>query len=441
MDGRSSARLAMTADFSAMALVRELAPLSRTLVHDDNGRAMQSLQRVLPNFTIEGYPSGTPVWTWRIPNKWTLAESRLEDDRTGELLWDGTRHPLATVNYSLPFHGVVDREALAPHLHSAPQRPDAIPFVFRFYNRDWGFCVPDRRRADILKRERFKVEIAVDERPDRLLAGVCVLPGDQDAEILVVTNICHPSIANDSITGVAAAVDLARHLASRGRRYTYRFLFVPETIGSVAYLAHHPEVIGRARGAFFCEMLGTPNTPCLQFSRRGNTYWDHVALRTLKDAGAPFRTAAFLESASNDEKVLDAPGVNIPTISLTRYPYPEYHTSDDNVALIDETLLNQSCLTIRTIFDRIEDDYLPRYISHGPVCLSEHGLYPDWYKDPSVKPVWDGFVKVMYALDDRRSCEELAFELDVPIHVVRHWTDAFREKGFVRSESHVVPRA
>jgi len=424
-----------------MELLQRMAPLARTLVHDDNRVALEMLEAVLPNMTVEAYRSGTAVWTWRVPNQWRALEARLENADTGELLWDGLSHPLATVNYSLPFEGRVDRDTLARHLFSAPQRPEAIPFVYRFYNRDWGLCVPDARRADILKHERFMVRIRTEEIPGELLVGVCTLPGESREEFLVVSDICHPSIANDSISGAVATVDLARHLAARPRRkYTYRFLFLPETIGSVAYLAHHPEVVQKAVGAFFSEMLGNRNSHCLQFTRKGNTYWDRVALATLKDTGVPFRTAKFIESAANDEKILDAPGVNIPTISITRYPYPEYHTSDDNASLIDPAILNESCSLIRALFDRIEADYVPLYQSRGPVCLAEHGLYPDWYQDPSLSKTWEGFLKVMYALDDTRSCEELAADLDLPVAVVRHWTDAFSAKGFVCPQPHVVRR-
>jgi aminopeptidase-like protein len=427
--------------FDPMELLKRVAPLSRTLVHDDNRVALDMFGAVLPNMAVEAYPSGSTVWTWRVPNKWRAVESRLEDAETGGLLWDGLSHPLATVNYSLPFDGIVDQGTLTSHLFSSPKRPKAIPFVYRFYNRDWGLCVPDALRKDILKRKRFRVRIQTEEIPGELLAGVCTLPGESLEEILIVSNICHPSIANDSISGAVAAVDLARDLASRPRRkYSYRFLFLPETIGTVAYLAHHPEVVGNAVGGFFAEMLGNANSHCLQFSRRGNTYWDRVASGTLKDAGTPFRTAKFLESAANDEKILDAPGVDIPTISITRYPYPEYHTSDDNAALIDPVRLNESCTLIRALFDRIEADYVPVYLSHGPVCLAEHNLYPDWYKDPSLSKAWEGFLKVMYALDSIRSCEKLAADLDVPIAVVRHWTDAFSAKGFVRPQPYVVRR-
>jgi aminopeptidase-like protein len=187
-------------------------------------------------------------------------------------------------------------------------------------------------------------------------------------------------------------------------------------------------------------MLGNENTHCLQYTRAGDTYWDKVVRAELTDSNIEFRTAQFLQSAANDEKVMDAPGVNIPTFSITRYPYPEYHTSDDNESLINRDMLQESCELFCRIFSRFERDYIPVYISHGPVCLSEHGLYPNWYKDPSMADKWEGFLKVMYALDDKLSCEELAFKLELPIDVVLYWTDAFAEKGFVQPREFIATK-
>ncbi len=416
----------------AMRFLRRVTPLARTLVHPDNDKTLEILRESLADLRIEAYPSGTPVWTWKIPDQWRLIESRIEDAATGELLWDGASHPLATVNYSLPFAGEMAPADLAPHLHASAARPKAIPFVFRFYNRDWGFCVPAAVRKKILGRKRLRVRIVTDERPGELKVGVLTLPGESNREFILCTNICHPGIANDSISGAAAAIAVARHLMALPRRkYSYRILWLPETIGSVAYFAHHEELLSRAAGAMFIEMLGNDNSMCLQHTRNGNTYWDLVAKAAFAGSGLPFREAAFVQSAANDEKVLDSPGVGIATLSITRFPYPEYHTSDDNADLIDPARMRESIDLVCAMLERFESDYVPAYLSKGPVCLSEHGLYPDWYRNPELKEKFEGFLKVMYALDRGRSIEQLAAELALPAAVVRYWCDAFAEKGFV----------
>jgi aminopeptidase-like protein len=418
-----------------MELVRELAPLSRTLVHPDNDKALRAFGARLRALKVEGYDSGKAVWTWKIPNQWQLMRASIEDAQSGELLWDGASHPLATVNYSLPVNGEFAPAELAPHLHSAAGRPAAIPFVYRFYSRDWGFCMPQAVKEKVLARRRLRARIETDERPGKLQVGVLELPGESEREFILCTNICHPGIANDSLSGAAAAVAIARHLMDRPkRRYTWRILWLPETIGSVAYFAHHEEVMRRAIGGLFIEMLGNQNTLCLQRTRAGDTYWDRVLAGALADSGLAHRAVPFLQSAANDEKVMDAPGVDIPTLSLTRYPYPEYHTSDDNAALIDAARMAEAIDVVCRFADRVESDYVPVYRSRGPVCLSEHGLYPDWYRDPSLKERWEGFVKIMYALDDRRSLEAYAVDLGLPLDVVRYWCDAFAEKGFVAKQ-------
>jgi aminopeptidase-like protein len=418
-----------------MRFIERVAPLARTLVHPDNDKALALLRESLPEVQVESYPSGAPVWTWKIPDQWRLVEARIEDAASGKLLWDGASHPLATVNYSLPFEGEVSAKALAPHLHSSKARPKAIPFVFRFYNRDWGFCLPAAKRAEILRKKRLRVRIVTEERPGALKVGVLTLRGASEKEFVLCTNICHPSIANDSISGAAAAIAIARHLKGRKRlQYSYRFLWLPETIGSIAYYARHEELIGRAIGGLFIEMLGNRNSMCLQHTRRGDTYWDLVARAAFRESGLKFREAAFVQSAANDEKVLDSPGVGIPTLSITRYPYPEYHTSDDNADLIDPARMKESIDFVCRMLDRIEDDYVPAYLSKGPVGLSQQGLYPDWYREPSLKAKWDGFLKVMYALDRKRSVEQLAGDLGLPADVVRYWCDAFAEKGLVEKQ-------
>lgn len=418
-----------------MALLNEITPLSRTLVHPDNELALEAISRVIEGINIESYISGDMAWTWRIPNQWQLLESRIEDFDSGELLWDGTSHPLATVNYSLPYYGDLTAEELEPHLFSAPHRPDAIPFVFRFYNRDWGFCIPESLKANIISRRRLRAIIRTQENPGELNVGCLTIPGDSHREFIICTNICHPATANDSISGAVAAVALVKHLRRRARlNYTYRFLWLPETIGSVAYLANNEEVISRAIGGLFIEMIGNENTLCLQHTRRQDTYWDSLARATLRDSGLSFRTAPFLFSAANDEKVMDSPGVNIPTISITRYPYPEYHTSDDNASLISPSHMEEAIDILCEFLDRVEDDYVPVYQTRGPVCLAEHNLYPDWYKNPDLKDNWSGFLKVMYALDSGLSLEGLAEKLGISIQVVRYWCEAFFEKEFLKKE-------
>jgi len=430
--------MAHHAGLDMMDLLAKLAPLARTLACRDTDAALKIVAAQVPGSRIEGFASGTPVWTWKVPQRWELRRARVRAG--GETLIDAAWHPLHVLNYSQPFSGSVTREELLAHLHSNPACPDAIPFAFSFYRPAWGFCVP-HAWLPRFRHQRYEVEIdcSFEDGPLNVLSAV--LEGDHRETIVLCADICHPAQVNDSLTGLAAAVDVFRRLAGRAsRKYTYLLLVVPETIGSIAFLAHHPEWIGRAVGGYFSEMLGTEGPLVGQRTRRGDTYWDRLLEFALAQSGAEHRMVPFLQSAGNDEKVLDSPGVDIPTVSVTRYPYPQYHSSDDNLALIRPDRLRQGRDVLQAFVDAAEDDYIPRLAHPGPVFLSGHGLYPDWRNDPALLPKWEAFLTVMYGIDNRSSVLEIAARWGVAPDVVRYWADAFRAKQLVTAEPHVVRR-
>lgn len=412
-----------------MALLRELAPLHRTLACRATDRAFEIISALVPEARVEGVPGGSKAWTWTIPKRWELESATIRAG--GEVLVDAREHYLHVVNYSQPFRGTVKRDELLRRLHTLPQRPGAIPFKFSYYAPDWGFCVP-HAWLDRFAAQEYEVEIRARFEDGPLNTLSARLPGRHPETLILAANICHPTQVNDSLTGVAAAVDVFRRLSARpGRKYTYLLLVVPETVGSVAYLSRHPEVVESAVGAVFAEMLGTAGDLVLQRSRHGDTYWDGLLQEVLTASGLPHRTVPFLKSASNDERVLDSPGVDIPTPSMTRYPYPEYHSSDDNIGLIDEAQLREGRDALQSFIDLAEADYIPVLRQPGPVFLSGYGLHPDWYKDPSLWPMLESFNDVMYALDGRLSVAQIARKLDRRFEAVRYWTDTFASKDIL----------
>lgn len=422
-----------------MALLRALAPLHRSLACAATDEAFEILLREVPGARIESLPSGSKAWTWTIPQRWELESATVRAG--GKTLIDAKEHHLHAVNYSQPFKGTVTRKELLAHLHTNPKRPNAIPFMFHYYKKDWGFCVP-HSWLKRFKAPSYDVEIRArfDDGPFKTFSAF--LPGRRSETIVLASNICHPTQANDSLTGVAAAVDVFKTLAARKeRKYSYLLLVVPETVGSVAYLSRHPEIIKDCVGAVFTEMLGTQGPLVLQKSRRGDTYWDALLGAALEGSGLKHKTVGWLESASNDERVFDSPGVDIPTPSMTRYPYPEYHSSDDHVGLIDAKRLAEGRDVLQAFVDLAEDDYIPVLNQPGPVFLSGYGLHPDWRKDPKLMPMLRAFNAVMYALDGRRSVVALARALGRPVSQVRYWTDAFASKGLLTKKELIAVRS
>jgi aminopeptidase-like protein len=412
-----------------MTLLRELAPLHRTLACRATDRALEIISGVVPEARIEGVPSGSKAWTWTIPKRWELESATIRAG--GKVLVDARDHHLHVINYSQPFRGTVSRQELLRHLHTKPDRPQAIPFRFSYYTPDWGFCVP-HAWLDRFAAQEYEVEIRARFEDGPLNVLSARLPGRHLETLILSANICHPTQVNDSLTGVAAVVDVFRRLAARPeRKYSYLLLVAPEMIGSIAFLSRHPEVIEDAVGAVCTEMLGTGGALVLQRSRRGDTYWDGLLQEALEASGLPHRSVPFIQSASNDERVLDSPGVDIPTPSMTRYPYPEYHSSDDNIGLIDEARLREGRDVLQSFIDLAEADYVPVLCQPGPIFLSGYGLYPDWYKDPSLWPMLESFNDVMYALDGRLSVAQIAHKLGRRFGTVRYWTDAFASKDLL----------
>jgi aminopeptidase-like protein len=425
-------------EIDMMELLGRLAPLARTLACRDTDRALDIVAECVPGAKIEGFPSGTRAWSWTVPQRWELDRAHVRAG--GETLVSADWHPLHVVNYSQPFSGRVGRDELLAHLHTNPARPDAIPFTFSFYEKRWGFSVP-HAWLPRFHHASYEVEIAArfEEGPLNVLSSL--LEGDTPGLFILCADVCHPAQVNDSLTGLAAAVDIFRRLERQKRRkYSYLLLVVPETIGTIAFLARHPEIVSRSVAALFSEMLGTGGPLVGQRTRRGDTYWDRLLEAVLAESGVEQRTVPFLKSAGNDEKVFDSPGVDIPALSVTRYPYPEYHTSDDNLSLIQPRQLREARDLLQALVDTAERDYVPRLSQPGPVFLSGHGLYPDWRGNPALLPAWKAFLDVMYGIDNRSSVIELAARIGVDPEQVFYWADGFCEKGLATRQPFVQGR-
>ena len=191
-------------------------------------------------------------------------------------------------------------------------------------------------------------------------------------------------------------------------------------------------------GGFFCEMLGTSGPLVAQSTRKANTYWDSILKQALELSVQEHKIVPFLKSAGNDEKVLDSPGVDIPTVSLTRSPYKEYHSSEDNYDLINEKYLHDARDVVQTFFDLMEEDYVPSMNQPGPIFLSGHDLYPNWEKDPSELPRWLSFLDIMYAIDGERSLLEIAHDTKHSYANVKYWCDAFASKNLITKRKHIL---
>lgn len=425
-------RDSMTESGEAMhRLLTDLWPLHRTLNSDDMERALEMCGAYLggEHYTIHRFAPRTDVFTWWVPERYHVREAWLEID--GERVADFARNPLHLLSYALPKKISGKLADFRDHLWTNPARPDAIPWEFKYYERDWGFCL---RHADL---ERFSddapvkgvIDVAFGE--EDFCLGEVYLPGESDADVLFLTNICHPAQANDSLAGLVVGLEMARRLAARpSRRHGLRLLVVPETVGTVAWLARHEEAARRIRHAWFCEMVGHDNSFILQRSRQGDALIDRAFLTVLPRhrRHGEERTGPFREVVASDEMVTNGPGFDIPTPSLTRWPYAEYHTSDDNPDIVRPENLAEALDVVLGVWEALETNYYPRRTFKGPVMLSRFGLWVDWREDRELNLKTE---KLMTMLEGDRSVIDIAFELGLPAETVRRYLDRFHEAGLI----------
>jgi aminopeptidase-like protein len=398
---------------------------ARHIVSDEYDASLRCLQEHL-DLTLHEVASGTLCWTWEVPNKWGCREAYIEAG--GQRLVDVANHPLHILYGSLPVDKVVSREELLTHLTWNEARPAAIPFEFKYYERDWGFCIPQEWLSRFTADE-YHVKIDVVDEPGTLKIGEHFIQGQTDRCIAIITHLCHPAMVNDDAAGVAVAVDVARRL--KNPYYSYRFLFLPETIGSVAYLAQDEGVIDTLAGGIFLEMLASSGPLVLQHSYEQDTRLDHMASYVLAKHEPGLREGAFRTIIGNDEAVFDGPGVRVPTLSLSRWPYPEYHTSDDNMDIVVPDKLVHARQAVLDLIRHLEADYVPVRTFRGPLFMSGYGLWVDWRLNEPLNRALD---RVMNNLEGDKSVLELATEARVDFWELKEWLDRAAAKGLIRKE-------
>jgi aminopeptidase-like protein len=418
-----------------LELINDLCPLKRDLVSDGFDQALDRLAQEVP-MTIHEFRSGERCWTWQVPEKWTCEEAYLEtiDGKTRPIEYKN--HPLHVVSYSLGYDGVIPTAELLQHIHVHPRLPDAIPFVFKYYDRDWGLCCSQTVR-DGLTDPEYRVVIRPRFEPGTLKMGEIVVPGATDECFVVVTHLCHPAQFNDDLSGVAVAVEAARALlAGPQPHYTYRFLILPETIGSVAYLSRHEGLIPKMKGGLFLEMLGNDSPHALQGSFQPTSQPDKcftAALKTLDPHGycAPYRTVI-----NNDERQFNGPGVRVPMLSLSRVeppgsptrPYREYHSSLDTPAITTEERLQDSLRVALGLIEAWEQNQYVVNHFKGEIFCSGYGIWIDYRVNPEGHR---RLFEIMERCDGGRTIADIAAELDIPFAAVREVTDLLASRELV----------
>lgn len=426
---------------SIKSVLEEIYPLHRTLVSEGLDESLRITGKYLPDgadYQLETYAPGKKVWTWVVPERYNVKRAYLETE-AGEKILDFADNPLHLLSYSLPMDQILSWNELEPHLYYSEKRPWTIPWQFKYYERNWGFCLRkdqfDRLDRNMKYHAVIDVEFGNDPQ-DGFRIGVGVVhptggPVLAAGEILVCTHVCHPNQANDDAAGVVTAIEVARRLAANPLpegSMSVRFLFCPETIGSIAYLAHHEDLIPGFRGGIFIEMTGNDNSLILQRSRQDTAIIDRVARSVLNFSGKDFREGEFAQVVANDERVINGPGVNVPCISISRWPYDEYHTSDDNPSIIHEEKLQEAADMVEQTIRIYASNYIPKRNFRGPVFLSGHGLWVDWRVNWALNRAIE---KIMMHFEGKDSIFEIAELTGLSFEEVYEYVNKFHARGLV----------
>lgn len=413
-------------------LMAVLYPICRSITGQGVRETLQYLQRQIP-LEIREVASGTRVFDWTVPLEWNIQGAYLATIR-GEKLLDFRANNLHVVSYSVPVKGRFTRDELEGHLHSLPDRPDWIPYRTSYYKENWGFCLTHRQLAELTEPE-YDVCIDSSLQPGHLTYGEVFLPGQMSEEVLISCHVCHPSLCNDNLSGIAVATRLVQTLQHVSRKYSYRFVFIPGTIGSITWLSQNRERAGLIRHGVVLTGVGDSGGVTYKRSRQGNAYIDRAMAHVLKHYGQSYRIIDFFPYGY-DERQYCSPGFNLPVGCFMRSPhgeYPEYHTSADNLEFVTPEALQNSLAILLKVMYVIENDAV--LVSTNPYCepqLGRRGLYRAiaGQKEGALQEM--ALLWVLNMADGHHTLLDMAERADTPFEAIHAAAQALKNCELVR---------
>lgn len=388
-----------------------LWPICRSITGNGVRESLAILQELVP-LTIHEIPSGTSVLDWTVPKEWNIRDAYIELG-SGKRIAQFKKNNLHIVSYSTPFDGKVTYEELKARVHTIPDMPNAIPYITTYYKERWGFCMSQEEWDSLDPNDSFHVHIDTTLEPGSMSYGEVVLKGETEEEIFFSTYICHPSMANNELSGPLVTAFLYKQLAQlKKRRYTYRFIFIPETIGAIAYLAQHGEHLRtKMKAGYVVTCVGDEGKFHYKRSRRGNSEADRAAEHFLKHCGGDFHAKDFVPDGS-DERQYCSPGFNLPVGSLMRtsyYLYKEYHTSFDNKNFISFEAMKGTVEAYVEICRILElNRKYKNLFPYGEPQLGKRNLYPDFVAPGGRRDYLDNLLFLLNFSDGEQDLLDIA---------------------------------
>jgi aminopeptidase-like protein len=357
-------------------LISDLYPIHRSITGEGFRETMGLIKRHIPSLNIREVPTGTKVFDWTVPKEWNIRDAYVKNSK-GEKVIDFKKSNLHVVSYSIPVKKKMSLQELKRHLYTLPDHPNWIPYRYSYYDGNWGFCLSHRQFIE-LKEDEYQVCIDATLKEGHLNYCEYYLRGESSDEVLISCHACHPSLCNDNLSGVALATYLAKYLSSVSLRYSYRFLFIPGTIGSITWLCLNEAQISKIKHGLVLSCVGDPGRSTYKKSRRGDAEIDKAFTHVLKNSGEDYEIMDFFPYGY-DERQFCSPAFNLPVGCLMRTPhdrFPEYHNSADDLDFVQPTALADSFCKCLSVFNLLENNRT--YLNQNPKCepqLGKRGLY------------------------------------------------------------------
>lgn len=415
------------------SLVKELFPICRSITGDGVRKTLRIIQREIPELKIFEVPTGTKVFDWIVPKEWNIKGGYIET-LEGKKVIDFADTNLHVMGYSLPIDKIVSREELLEMCYTIPEQPDYIPYVTSYYKERSGFCLSEKQKQ-ALTEDTYHVVIDSTLENGSLTYGELLIPGNSKDEIFLSTYVCHPSMANNELSGPAVTVELAKYiLANKDRRYSYRIIFIPETIGSITYLSKNLDYLQKhVIAGYNISCVGDDRTYSYVESPYADTLADRVAQNVLNFHYPEYKRYSFLHRGS-DERQYCSPLVHLPLCAICRSKYeeyPEYHTSADNLNLVSPNGLYGAFEVYRKCIDLLENNYV--YIVTTP-CepqLGKRGLYPTLSRRGSINETRSMTAFIAYA-DGKHDLVDISNRINVPIDRLLPIIKKLLDNGLIR---------
>jgi len=416
----------------AHELVARLYPICRSITGEGVRQTLQIVREIIP-LTVHEIPTGTPIFDWTVPREWNIREASIRNS-AGEKIIDFRDCNLHVVNYSAPVKARVPLKTLKEHAFTLPNHPHWIPYRTSYYKEDWGFCLSDAQLQSLPEGD-YDVLIDSAFKDGHLTYGEYVVNGSTEEEVLISTHVCHPSLANDNLAGIAASALMARTLGQMSLKYSYRFLFIPATVGSITWLSRNESRASRVRHGLVLACFGDGGKVNYKKSRRARAEIDRAVIKVLEDAGEPYEALDF-SPYGYDERQFCSPGFDLPVGCFMRTPhgqFPEYHTSADNLDFVRPEFIGDSIKKCMSVFELLEHN--ETYLNLNPKCepqLGRRGLYSaiGGHTDGKIREL--AMLWVLNLSDGTNSLLDIAERADLPFSLIHDAARSLRDHDLLK---------